>query len=363
DARAGAASVKDLAEQLHGLLAQVAGLDVADLSDDDVRVLVPRLLAAVNRLSAVTASMVGSFEVRQLCEHDGFRSTRSWLMAFGRMSQGAASGWLKRARLQRELPELAAAAAAGTVSGEQLRTVGRLAEAVGFAEVIRFDEVLAELAAAAGPAEVGHACRRIHAHLDPDGPDPDPHGGFERRELTLSRCGSMVYLRGRLDLEGGAVLATALDAMMRPPGPDDVRTAGQRRADAAVELCRQALSRGEVPTVAGVRPQIGVLITPSMLLADTSTSGEDNRPGPAADAATDMPTSSSPSRAPACQVPRHQELQDQEWQDRGSRDQRPPDHAPPNRPPRDQVPRDRAPRDRTLQDQAVRDQVPRDQVP
>src|SRR5690606_8959639 len=173
----------------------------------------------------------------------------------------------------------------------------------------------------------------------------------------------MVYLRGRLDLEGGAVLATALDAMMRPPGPDDVRTAGQRRADAAVELCRQALSRGEVPTVAGVRPQIGVLITPSMLLADTSTSGEDNRPGQAADRAPDMPTSSSPSRAPACQVPRHQELQDQEWQDRGSRDQRPPDHAPPNRPPRDQVPRDRAPRDRTLQDQAVRDQVPRDQVP
>src|SRR5690606_18901899 len=108
----------------------------------------------------------------------------------------------------------------------------------------------------------------------------------------------MVYLRGRLDLEGGAVLATALDAMMRPPGPDDVRTAGQRRADAAVELCRQALARGEVPTVGGIRPQVGVLITPSMLLAATSTSGADNRPGQAADATTDAPTSRDPSQAP-----------------------------------------------------------------
>src|SRR5690606_5936376 len=199
DARAGAASVKDLAEQLHRLLAQLAGLDVAGLADDDVRVLVPRLLAAVNRLAAVTATAVGSFEERQPCERDGLRSTRSWLMAFRRRSEEAASGWLKRARLQRELPEVAAAAAAGTVSGEQLRAVGKLAEAVGFAEIIRFDGVLAELAAAAGPAEVGHACRRIHAHVDPDGPDPDPHGGFERRKLTLSRCGSMVYLRGRLE--------------------------------------------------------------------------------------------------------------------------------------------------------------------
>jgi hypothetical protein len=79
----------------------------------------------------------------------------------------------------------------------------------------------------------------------------------------------MTYVRGRLDPEGAAALYTALDALMRPPGSDDLRTAAQRRADALVELARLSLSSGDLPTVGGVRPQIGVLITPSMLLTGT----------------------------------------------------------------------------------------------
>jgi Domain of unknown function (DUF222)/HNH endonuclease len=58
---------------------------------------------------------------------------------------------------------------------------------------------------------------------------------------------------------------TALDALMTPPGPDDERTAAQRRADALVDLCRLGLSRDWLPTVAGQRPQVGVLVTPATL--------------------------------------------------------------------------------------------------
>jgi hypothetical protein len=269
-------------DDLRGLLTRLAGLDPVGLTDDDVRAAVPQLLAAVNQLGAVTAAMVASFDVRAVSDADACRSTRTWLVSFGAMSQGAASGWLRRGRLLRRFPRLAAAAGAGGVSAEQVEVVARLADAVGVERVVRFDPVLAELAAAAGPGELRRACERIYARLDPDGPAPDPAEVFERRELTLSRSGALTYLRGRLDPEAAAAVATALDALMRPPGPADLRSTPQRRADALAELARLHLTHGELPTVGGVRPQVGLLITPTMLLGGAPTgdaAGDPTREG------------------------------------------------------------------------------------
>jgi hypothetical protein len=258
-------SVRELVGSLRDVLGRLAGTDVTGLVDEEVHAALPELLAAVHQLGAVTSAVVGSFDARGLAERDGFRATRTWLVAYGRMSQGAASGWLERARLLRQLPALAAAAGEGLVSAEQIGRIGQLAGAVGAGEVARFDAVLAELAAAAGPAEVAHACERIHAHLDPDGAEPDPAEAFERREFTLARSGATTYLRGRLDPEGAAAVQTVLDALMRPPTAEDLRTPAQRRADALVEAFRLLLGQGELPTVAGIRPQVGVLLTPAML--------------------------------------------------------------------------------------------------
>jgi len=60
---------------------------------------------------------------------------------------------------------------------------------------------------------------------------------------------------------------------MRPPTADDPRTAAQRRGDALVELARQQLSRGTLPTVGGIRPHLGVLVTPAMLIGTPPTPG------------------------------------------------------------------------------------------
>ena len=257
-------TVGQLVDELGDVLARLAATDVVGLADDEVHTVVPRLLAAVNQVGALTAGLVGSFDVRGLSDRDACRTTRTWLIAFGRLSQGAAGGWLAQARLLRQFPALAAKAGAGSVSAEQVRLVVALADRVGVDQVVPFDAILADLAASAGPAELARACDRLVAHLDPDGPAPDPAEAFQRRELTLSRSGAMTYLRGRLDPEGAAAVQTALDALMRPAGPDDLRTPAQRRADAAVDLARLALTQGAVPTIGGVRPHIGVLITPTM---------------------------------------------------------------------------------------------------
>ncbi|HEX6872353.1 MAG TPA: DUF222 domain-containing protein [Micromonosporaceae bacterium] len=265
--------VATLVQRLRADLAELAALAVPEVADDVLVSSLPELLAARRGLDGVVLTLLGSFDVRGLAEVDGYRATRTWLTVFGRMSQGAASGLLANARLVRQMPALADAATSGRASAEQLTRVSRLAARVGVAQLGCYDQILAELTAATGPAEVHRACQRIHAHLDPDAAAPDPERDLARRQLTLSRSGTMVYLRGCLDAEAGAALSTALDALMRPPTADDQRTPPQRRADALAELARHALTHNTLPSVGGSRPHLGILITPSTLL------GQDPRPG------------------------------------------------------------------------------------
>jgi hypothetical protein len=264
--------------------ARLAQADVTTWSDDEVHDGLLALLAAINQATALTSLLAASFDVRELADRDGYRATRTWLTAYGRMTQGAATGWLRRGRLLRSLPEVARAATTGAVSAEQIRLIDDLVTRVGVDKVRPLDETLAILSSKAGPREMAAACERIRAYVDPNGPEPDPRAA-DRRGLTLSRTGSVVTIRGQLDLEGGALVKTALDAWMRPPAPGDPRTPAHRRADAFVELARQALNNGTLPTVGGVRPHLGVLITPQTLMTsppDSSAKGGAGRAGSAA---------------------------------------------------------------------------------
>jgi hypothetical protein len=60
------------------------GADANDLTDGQVRDEVAALLVAVNQLTAVLSIRVGVFDARDLGTGAGFRTTRSWLVAFGR---------------------------------------------------------------------------------------------------------------------------------------------------------------------------------------------------------------------------------------------------------------------------------------
>ena len=150
------------------------------------------------------------------------------------------------------------------MSAEHVDRIAELAKQIGVEAVAPADQILADAAATVNVAELKQLCQRIRDFVDPDG--PEPMEAFERRELTISKLRGMIMLRGQLDPEGGAAVQEALDALMRPPAPDDLRTPGQRRADALVDLARRALAHGDLPTVGGMRPQVGILLSPSTLL-------------------------------------------------------------------------------------------------
>ena len=66
----------------------------------------------------------------------------------------------------------------------------------------------------------------------------------------------MVAIDGLLDPESGAMVLTALASATAPRGPDDHRSAGQRRADALVDMCGVCLDHGSLASSGGVRPHL-----------------------------------------------------------------------------------------------------------
>lgn len=250
-------------EQIAAGLDALAATDIAALGEQPLREQLLELVAVANRVHTELVRRVDGFDKRGMCAPDGFRTARAWLQACGRLSGVVAHRLVKTARLLRHLPKLATAAQTGQISPEHLQQVTRLVDQVNLPDLMPVDATLADAAQVLDPAAFNVVCQRVQAHLNPDGTDPNKD--FEKRGLTLSPAQRMLTMRGQLDPEGGAALATALDALMTPPDDGDQRSPAQRRADALVELARRQLTAGTLPTVGGQRPQVGVLLYPQAL--------------------------------------------------------------------------------------------------
>ena len=92
------------------------------------------------------------------------------------------------------------------------------------------------------------------------GPDDDrDDGGFGDRNfhlgITFSGAG-----RAQGDLSPGcaAALAAVLDALGKKAGPEDTRTAAQRRHDALEDACRRLIATGTLPARGGQPTQVQV---------------------------------------------------------------------------------------------------------
>ncbi len=79
-------------------------------------------------------------------------------------------------------------------------------------------------------------------------PDSDGGGGFADRAVWLqTTIGGAGRLQGDLTPECAASLAVILDALAERGGPEDLRTAAQRRHDALQQACAQLIAAGLDP--------------------------------------------------------------------------------------------------------------------
>ncbi|MDG4780333.1 DUF222 domain-containing protein [Micromonospora sp. WMMD961] len=224
------------------------------------------------RLAAVKLSLVRELDGRGTATAQGASSTAVWLRDRLRLGVGVARRLVELAATLESAPNgVRDALAGGSVDVEQVRVIANTVETVrvsaGTEAADKAVGVLVGWAAQFDAALLRRLGTRILDHVAPDVADAAAEAALRAQEsraagdrhVTISeQSDGRLRLAGILDTEAAAALRAAIDPLTGPTGPDDTRTAGQRRHDALADVCRLALRTGELPESGGDLTQVVV---------------------------------------------------------------------------------------------------------
>jgi len=239
------------------------------------------------QLAAVKLGLVRELDSRGVPVGQGASSTMVWLRHRLRVSIPAARTLVELATALDSGPAvLREALGSGEINAQQAQaiasTVTSLPAQAGSDVVDKAATVLVGYAAEHDPVALRRSGQRVLEVVAPELADELDRAALQRAEdralrdrfLSLSPTGDgAVRVLGRLDTEGAAVVRAALDPLCDPgrPDGDDNRNAGQRCADALVEICQLAMNTTELPENGGDRPQVVVTVGYDTLLRTLGT--------------------------------------------------------------------------------------------
>jgi hypothetical protein len=210
--------------------------------------------AGIDPLEAAFATGVRRFDKSGEYAADGALNVTAWLKWKCKLSGGAAAERVEISKQLERLPQTEAAFADGQLGYQHVALMARTAQNVGAAAVRGEEGNLLRAAQSMDPGQFMTVAKSFEHRVDAAGVLAETNRAHQRRYLHIGEPqNGLVRLDGLLDLEGGAIVRSALAGLMKPVKNDD-RTHGQRFADAFVELCRRgSASRRDG---SGPRPQL-----------------------------------------------------------------------------------------------------------
>jgi Domain of unknown function (DUF222)/HNH endonuclease len=254
----------ELIESIERFCAEPVRLSGEEIARDLVE-----LARARNLLDLKFSEMAAAFARTDQYDRDGCISPIHWIRLNCHMTAGAAADRVIAGQQAGHLASSVAAAQAGEIGFSHLALIAREADASSELESPRpFNE--ARLLNKARDYTVGrfrNFCHHERHANDPDGYADQHAESAQARSLTLNTGdGGMLWIRGVLDPEGGAVLRAALDPLARRNGKADDRRMDRRLGDAIVELAHHAMDNGTLPRNGGQRPHLQATTTLETLL-------------------------------------------------------------------------------------------------
>ena len=263
-------SVTDALAMLDRALDHLNAADAASLPAAVQAQALRALERAGAKHTAARARVLAAFAGQAAYEDDGHGSARTWLKWQTRVTTGAAAGTVGWVRRLDAHPVIGAALAAGALSESWARQICAWTDRLPAGKQDDADEILAA-AAGAGVDLAGLAGLAQEMYERSQRGDSD--GGFGDRAVwlgtTLDGAGR---LTGDLTPACSAALAAVLESLGKRAGPDDIRTAAQRRHDALEEACRRLIAAGMLPGRAGQPTQVQLHMTLAQLRSTAGAS-------------------------------------------------------------------------------------------
>ena len=254
----------------------------ADLDGPARREALEQLGTITSLLGAAANGLMRRFDAADDHDADGYATTAAWLAARTRLGRKDAKAAVRQMRLLSRHPLLDEATASGAVTISWAREIAARTGRIDHDELqSEADRILVEAAKAGADLDdlklLAQAAYEAWRAQEPD-PEDDPAGrGFGDRYLILdTTLDDAGHLRGDLTPECAAALAAVIDALGKPRGPQDLRTAQQRYHDALQEACELLIRAKMIPDRAGADTRVDVTIPLSDLLGmDGASAVED----------------------------------------------------------------------------------------
>src|SRR3977135_3954445 len=193
---------------------------------------------------------------------NGNITAASWIARTCKMSVTSAADRLRVGEQMQSLPKVAAALASGEIGYQSASQLARLREKLGDKQDLFNEEEMLGFAREFSVRHLRELCDVAWHVVDPDGFFKEAEENYARRRLHISQMADGMH---RIDALLGPVTAAAVKTMIDPlarrRGPEDERTAAQRRHDALGEAANHALDQGTLPRRNGVRPHINLTTT------------------------------------------------------------------------------------------------------
>jgi Domain of unknown function (DUF222)/HNH endonuclease len=275
-------SAAEAAAVARAALRWLAEIDVTELTCIEQAECLRELERVSSAHLAARSRVLAGFEAAAGHADDGHGSARTWLRWQSRITSRAAAdalAWMRRLNRHRAIAD---ALAIGQLSGSWARMICEWTEQLPGHAIADADLILiAAASAGADLSDLGRLADEMRRRMAP--PDADDDGGFGDRSVRLD-----LHFRGAGRLDGeltprcAAALAAVLESLGKKAGPEDTRTAAQRRHDALEEACRRLLAAKCLPDRAGQPTQIQLMMTLDQLLGlRRNDSGSCASPGPA----------------------------------------------------------------------------------
>jgi len=246
----------EVLEAVRMAVAEVCDLDVEPLELDACRELAVAFQHAAGQLRAKASVLLG-----KVAAHDAEGAAHWWRDELS-LTGEAAGRAVRRSEGLRALPEVSEAAVDGTLSLEQAGAFVPLVGKLDEAELDDLQPLLVQGARGRTVDSIQHWVRTLIA-LNSERDLELEQASARDRQYWKHRVTSDGMVRGSFAFtaEDGEVVLPLVEALARRQGKEDERTAGQRRADAVVEVFAGAARWMDLPHAGGQRAQVTYVMT------------------------------------------------------------------------------------------------------